>query len=172
MPYCTRCGHQNPEGSNYCARCGEPLERTAPQQAAEAGHSGDTTKVIPVIPDETVLAELSEEDEAAVDALPVGSALLVVRRGAGEGSRFLVDSDVTTVGRHPNSDIFFDDITVSRHHAEFVRTPDGVDVRDQGSLNGTYVNRTRIDGETTLKSGDEVQIGKFRMIFFASLRSG
>ena len=106
-------------------------------------------------------------DQAAVDALPPGSALLVVRRGPNSGSRFLLDSDTTTAGRHPSSDIFLDDVTVSRRHAEFVRAGEGFAVRDVGSLNGTYVNRERID-ETPLAGGDEVQIGKYRLVFYPS----
>jgi pSer/pThr/pTyr-binding forkhead associated (FHA) protein len=106
-------------------------------------------------------------DEAAVEALPAGSALLLVRRGPSAGARFLLDSDVTTAGRHPDSDIFLDDVTVSRRHAEFVRTPEGFSVRDVGSLNGTYRNRERID-EAPLSDGDEVQVGKFRLVFYGS----
>ena len=101
-----------------------------------------------------------------VDALPPGSALLVVKRGPNAGSRFLLDRDTTSAGRHPDSDIFLDDVTVSRKHAEFVRRGDDFVVRDVGSLNGTYVNRERID-EATLQTGDEVQIGKFRLVFYA-----
>ena len=112
---------------------------------------------------------LNEEDAAAVDALPRGSALLVVQRGPSAGSRFLLDTDVVTAGRHPESEIFLDDVTVSRRHAEFRRGPDGFRVRDVGSLNGTYVNRDRID-EVVLTGGDEVQIGKFRLVYFASPR--
>jgi pSer/pThr/pTyr-binding forkhead associated (FHA) protein len=125
------------------------------------------------------LGALSEEPEdvndgeaaAAVDALPSGAALLVVKRGPNAGSRFLLDKDVTTAGRHPESDIFLDDVTVSRRHAEFRRsTAGGFVVRDVGSLNGTYVNRERID-EAELSGSDEVQIGKFRLVFLASPRS-
>jgi pSer/pThr/pTyr-binding forkhead associated (FHA) protein len=107
------------------------------------------------------------EDEAAVGALPAGSALLIVQRGPNAGSRFLLDVDVVTAGRHPDSDIFLDDVTVSRRHAEFRRGPHGVKVRDVGSLNGTYVNRDRID-EVQLTNGDEVQIGKYRLVYYAS----
>ena len=97
-------------------------------------------------------------------------ALLVVRRGPNSGSRFLLDSDLTTAGRHPQSDIFLDDVTVSRRHVEFRRSPDGsFTVADVGSLNGTYVNRERID-EVALSNGDEVQIGKYRLVFYASQR--
>ena len=111
-------------------------------------------------------AALDDDDAAAVDALPRGSALLVVQRGPGAGNRFLLDQDVVTAGRHPESEIFLDDITVSRRHVEFRRTTDGFTVSDVGSLNGTYVNRDRID-EAVLANGDEVQIGKFRLVYFA-----
>jgi pSer/pThr/pTyr-binding forkhead associated (FHA) protein len=109
---------------------------------------------------------LNEEDAAAVDALPSGSALLVVQRGPSAGSRFLLDTDVVTAGRHPDSEIFLDDVTVSRRHAEFRRGRGGYAVSDVGSLNGTYVNRDRID-EVVLHGGDEVQIGKFRLVYFS-----
>ena len=111
----------------------------------------------------------SRADQAAIDALPAGSALLVVQRGPNAGARFLLDADRTTAGRHPKSDIFLDDVTVSRKHAEFVRREGQFLVRDVGSLNGTYVRRDRID-EAVLRDGDEVQIGKFRMIFHPSKR--
>jgi pSer/pThr/pTyr-binding forkhead associated (FHA) protein len=103
--------------------------------------------------------------------LPPGSALLVVRRGPNSGSRFLLDSATTTAGRHPSSDIFLDDVTVSRRHAEFVKVEHGFAVRDVGSLNGTYVNRKRID-EATLAGGDEVQVGKYRLVFYPSQQGG
>jgi len=112
---------------------------------------------------------LSGADQAAIDALPAGSALLVVQRGPNAGARFLLDAERTTAGRHPGSDIFLDDVTVSRKHAEFVRRDGQFVVRDVGSLNGTYVSRDRID-QAVLRDGDEVQIGKFRMIFHPSKR--
>ncbi|MBV9370028.1 MAG: FHA domain-containing protein, partial [Frankiales bacterium] len=101
------------------------------------------------------------------ESLPAGTALLVVKRGPNAGSRFLLDKDVTTAGRHPESDIFLDDVTVSRRHAEFGRAGDTFSVRDVGSLNGTYLNRERID-DAPLSNGDEVQIGKFRLVYFTS----
>ena len=117
---------------------------------------------------QTALPSLSPEAQAAVDALPAGSALLVVRRGPNSGSRFLLDGDLTTAGRHPEGDIFLDDVTVSRRHVEFRRSPEGsFTVGDVGSLNGTYVNRDRID-EVQLTNGDEVQIGKYRLVYYAS----
>jgi pSer/pThr/pTyr-binding forkhead associated (FHA) protein len=97
-----------------------------------------------------------------------GSGLLVVERGPNAGARYVLDAEVTRVGRHPESDIFLDDITVSRRHAEFRRSPEGDDVRDVGSLNGTYVNRERIE-EAVLATGDEVQIGKFKLVYLAAV---
>ena len=110
---------------------------------------------------------LTKADLATVEALRPGTALLVVLRGPNTGARFLLDDDEVMSGRHPESDIFLDDVTVSRKHAVFRRTPGGFVVRDVGSLNGTYVNRELVD-EITLKTGDEVQIGKFRLVFYAS----
>ena len=109
-------------------------------------------------------SRLSAADQAAIDALPASSALLVVQRGPNAGARFLLDAEKTTAGRRPDSDIFLDDVTVSRKHAEFVRRDGGFVVRDVGSLNGTYVQRDRIE-EAVLRDGDEVQIGKFRLVF-------
>ncbi len=106
------------------------------------------------------------EGARLAETLPPGSALLVVRRGPNAGSRFLLDTDVTTAGRHPESDIFLDDVTVSRRHAEFRREAGVFTVRDVGSLNGTYVNRERVES-ATLANADEVQIGKFRLVFLS-----
>ncbi len=111
--------------------------------------------------------EATTEEHEAVAALPSGSALLVVRRGPNAGSRFLLDTDSTTVGRHPDAGIFLDDVTVSRRHAEFVRHGTAFEVRDLGSLNGTYFDGVRIDN-ALLHDGAEVQIGKFRLTFYAS----
>ncbi len=106
-------------------------------------------------------------DTGTLSALQPGTALLRVDHGPNAGSRFLLDADLTTVGRHPSSDIFLDDVTVSRKHAQFVRADGGFLVRDVGSLNGTYVNRERIDS-TVVRTGDEVQIGKFRLVVHVS----
>ncbi|MFM6971189.1 MAG: FHA domain-containing protein [Rhodoluna sp.] len=111
---------------------------------------------------------LNPEEQKAIEALPSGSALLIVQRGPNEGSRFLLDQDTTTVGRHPNADIFLDDVTVSRRHAEFHRTGKSFTVKDLGSLNGTYFDGVRID-QAMLENGSEVQIGKFRLTFYASV---
>ena len=111
------------------------------------------------------LIGLSQQDRAAINALPAGTALLLVQQGPTTGARFLLDAAETTVGRHPRADIFLDDVTVSRKHAIFVALPEGgFAVRDSGSLNGTYVNRQRVE-QATLRLGDEVQIGKYRMTY-------
>ncbi|MEV6569156.1 FHA domain-containing protein [Streptomyces kronopolitis] len=174
LPVCTRCGSRNAEASRFCSNCGAPLRPgVQPERASE------TTSTISISGLEAYDSEatgqnlspsLSPEAQAAVDALPLGSALLVVRRGPNSGSRFLLDGELTTAGRHPQGDIFLDDVTVSRRHVEFRRGPDGLfTVADVGSLNGTYVNRERIDS-VVLANGDEVQIGKFRLVFYASQR--
>jgi pSer/pThr/pTyr-binding forkhead associated (FHA) protein len=167
MPSCTQCGHSNAEDARFCSNCGAAL-RPAP---ATTGSETSTITISGGGFESGEAAEKSEglsgADQAAVDALPPGSALLVVRRGPNSGSRFLLDSETTTAGRHPSSDIFLDDVTVSRRHAEFVRAGEGFAVRDVGSLNGTYVNRERID-ETPLAGGDEVQVGKYRLVFYPS----
>lgn len=112
-------------------------------------------------------AGISPDEQEAIAALPSGSALLVVRRGPNVGARFLLDADLTTVGRHPDADIFLDDVTVSRRHAEFVRVGTAFQVRDLGSLNGTYFDGVRIES-ALLSDGAEVQVGKFRLTFYAS----
>ncbi|WP_241986401.1 FHA domain-containing protein [Cryobacterium psychrophilum] len=112
-------------------------------------------------------ANVTVEEQEAIAALPAGSALLVVRRGPNAGARFLLDADLTTVGRHPNADIFLDDVTVSRRHAQFLRHGRSFDVKDLGSLNGTYYDGERIE-TALLSDGAEVQVGKFRLTFYAS----
>ena len=106
----------------------------------------------------------SESAVTGVEGLPEGQALLVVKRGPNAGSRFLLDQATTSAGRHPDSDIFLDDVTVSRRHAEFRSESGTFNVVDVGSLNGTYVNREPVDS-AALSNGDEVQIGKFRLVF-------
>jgi pSer/pThr/pTyr-binding forkhead associated (FHA) protein/ribosomal protein L40E len=160
--FCTGCGEANPENARYCWKCGTALIRSGSDRAT----AGETTSMI-FTGAETAEAEAGDEsaaDAAAIDTLPPNTALLVVRRGPNAGSRFLLDSELTEVGRRPDSDIFLDDVTVSRRHAEFYRHQGTFAVRDVGSLNGTYVNRERIE-QAALSGGDEVQIGKFRLVF-------
>jgi pSer/pThr/pTyr-binding forkhead associated (FHA) protein len=165
--FCTRCGQQNPPDSHFCARCGSPLTRPAGGESPAETTSTIALQALDPEHDD----DHGGEAAAGVEGLPPGSALLVVKRGPNAGSRFLLDKDVTTAGRHPESDIFLDDVTVSRRHAEFRREGGRFTVRDVGSLNGTYLNRERIDS-TELSGGDEVQIGKFRLVFFAGPRQG
>ncbi|GAB3275548.1 hypothetical protein GCM10027449_14430 [Sinomonas notoginsengisoli] len=131
--------------------------------------ASETTSIqMPPIDAGTAMAPpLSREEAGAVAALPYGSALLIAHTGPNAGARFLLDSEVTTAGRHPDADIFLDDVTVSRRHAEFRRVGNGFEVVDAGSLNGTYVNHDRVD-QVALRNGSEVQIGKFRLTFYAS----
>ena len=112
-------------------------------------------------------ATASADEQLAIAALPSGSALLIVRRGPTVGARFLLDTDLTVAGRHPEADIFLDDVTVSRRHAEFIRQGASFSVRDAGSLNGTYLNGERSNGGP-LVDGSEIQIGKYRMTFYPS----
>ncbi len=172
--FCTRCGQQNPPDAHFCARCGHELLRPGGPVSGERLSETTTTLNIAAAEHEAGHdadfgdAVTDSEARAAVEALPPGTGLLVVKRGPNAGSRFMLDRDLTTAGRHPDSDIFLDDVTVSRRHAEFRRTPDGqFTVADVGSLNGTYLKRGRIDSATVLSSGDEVQVGKFRLTFFA-----
>lgn len=116
------------------------------------------------------LRGLDADDLAAIDALPASSALLIVRRGPNAGARFLLNADSVTAGRSPKSDIFLDDVTVSRAHATFERTHEGFSVRDMGSLNGTYVNNELVE-HTQLHTNDEVRIGRYQLTFFASAQA-
>jgi ribosomal protein L40E len=166
--FCTRCGQQNPEDAEFCARCGTPLLRPG-GPVPEGGTDVTATSSLSGLGTGITVGSEPEpeatDDTDAAAGLPEGAALLVVRRGPNAGSRFLLDAPTTTAGRHPDSDIFLDDVTVSRRHAEFRRSDEGVvSVRDVGSLNGTYVNRERIDA-VDLTGGDEVQIGKFRLVY-------
>ena len=168
MPFCTACGRENPDDARFCSQCGTRMV-TAEQPTGES----TATINIGAAREKTDTSDraLSPVDAAAVDALPPGHALLVVQRGPGAGSRFLLDADQVNAGRHPDSDIFLDDVTVSRRHAEFHREGETFTVADTGSLNGTYVNRDRID-RVQLNDGDEVQIGKYRLVFFAGHPAG
>ncbi|HTW99743.1 MAG TPA: FHA domain-containing protein [Acidimicrobiales bacterium] len=152
--FCHNCGHRNPPGVNFCSSCGTALATPA-----------DTT--IAFVPEDPSGEAGEDELGVSISELAEGTGILVVKRGPDAGGRYVLDRDVTRVGRHPDSDIFLDDITVSRRHAEFERAERGYVLRDVGSLNGTYVNRERIE-ETPLVSGDEVQIGKFKLVFLAA----
>jgi hypothetical protein len=168
--FCTACGTENSADSRFCAQCGAPLNVPSPAPGTRPAGS-DSTSVFSAATSapagDTDNDFSPEAHQRAVDALTPGSALLVVKRGPNAGSRFLLDQDLTTAGRHPDSDIFLDDVTVSRRHVEFRRDGAGFAVYDVGSLNGTYVNRERIDS-AALSGGDEVQIGKFRLVYLTA----
>jgi pSer/pThr/pTyr-binding forkhead associated (FHA) protein len=153
--FCNRCGHRNPPGSFFCSACGTALDT-----------AGDRTITLAKVDPLQDAPGQSDDVVVDLDAIPEGAAVLVVRSGAQAGERFSLRESVTHLGRHPDSEISLDDITVSRRHAEIERRADGAYVvRDAGSLNGTYVNQERID-EVQLHQGDEVQVGKFRLVFF------
>lgn len=150
--FCNNCGAHNPEGANFCSSCGRALTDS---------EGSDTTITFAVADNE---ADLEDEVHISAEELEGGRGVLIVKRGPNAGSKFFLDGEATTIGRHPDSDIFLDDITVSRRHAEVRRDQDGFHLNDIGSLNGTYVNRERVE-ETALRSGDEIQIGKFKLVF-------
>lgn len=152
--FCNDCGHRNRTESNFCSACGSALD-------LPTDHTITLSNVDPL------LEAPGAADEVHVDlsTVPVEGAVLIVRSGAQAGERFTLRGAVTRLGRHPDSEIMLDDITVSRRHAEVERTVAGYVARDGGSLNGTYVNQQRID-EALLTQGDELQVGKFRLIFF------
>jgi pSer/pThr/pTyr-binding forkhead associated (FHA) protein len=154
--FCRNCGHKNPEGGNFCSSCGSAL-LTDGDDATITLHPNDDTGETSVDDPSVTLVEV-----------PHGSGVLVVTRGSNAGTRYLLGDFVTRAGRHPESDIFLDDITVSRRHVEITRAEGGTFlIRDVGSLNGTYVNRERID-EARLAPGDEVQIGKFKLVYLVA----
>jgi len=144
---------------------GNEKDESARQDPATQQFTGIPSGVPADLPESDY--HLSREEQATVDALHSGTALLIVLRGPNTGARFLLDDAEVTTGRGPESDIFLDDVTVSRKHAVFSREEQGFSVRDVGSLNGTYVNKERID-QGALRTGDEVQIGKFRLVYYAS----
>jgi hypothetical protein len=147
--YCPECGFQNPEASNYCSRCGAVLLPAEP--GAETTMSFD-------------MAE-DGDDVDLLESLGIQGPALVVRSGGGmAGQSFQPHEGRTLIGRSPECEVFLDDVTVSRRHAELVRDGETFSIRDLGSLNGTYVNRRRIES-TVLENDDEVQIGKYRLTF-------
>ena len=148
---CPQCGHRNPLGSRFCSSCGAAL-----------GGSEQTTTASVTVAVESAM----EEVEVALDDLPAGVGMLVVTRGPNSGSRYALHEPLTTAGRHPDSAIFLDDITVSRRHAEVHKVEGGYEVADVGSLNGTYLNRERVE-RARLTDGDELQIGTFKLLFLA-----
>ena len=147
--YCAECGFQNAESANYCARCGALL--------VKPGAAPETTM--------TYTAEELEEASPELSDVALKGPALVVRSGGGRaGETFHPRGEQTAIGRSPDCEIFLDDVTVSRRHATLVRREDGLYIEDQGSLNGTFLNRKRIES-ARLSDGDELQIGKYRLSF-------
>jgi hypothetical protein len=150
--YCPECGFQNPESANYCSKCGALLVK-------DDGGAETTQTYTP--------EEIADED-GPLDEIAAEGPALVVRSGGGRaGEHFSPQGDRTTIGRSPDNDIFLDDVTVSRKHAVLVESGGEIRIEDLGSLNGTFVNRRRIDSAIRLESGDEVQIGKYRLSFIS-----
>lgn len=148
--FCSNCGDQLPAQARFCPSCGHPVPGATDPERTTAGIERGTLDAS---------AELED-----LPTLEPGTGLLVVLRGPNAGSRYLVDRDVTLVGRHPDSHVFLDDVTVSRRHAEIVRRGTELFIRDLGSLNGTYVNGDRVE-ERVLHTGDELQIGRFKLLY-------
>ena len=146
---CSSCGYENPLGSNFCSSCGASIGPIVDHKTEAIEPTAST----PVITD-------------TPEPVPSGIGMLIVRQGSKRGSRMALDTDRVAIGRHPESDIFLDDITVSRRHADVVRTESGHEVQDAGSLNGTYVNRTLVE-RAVLCDGDELQVGKFKLVYVA-----
>jgi len=151
--HCPECGFQNPEAANYCSKCGALLIHE--EQGAHT-----TMTFTP--------EEEAEDDSLSLDGLRIEGPALVVRAGGGRaGETFALENDRTSLGRAPECEVFLDDVTVSRRHSVITRGPDGFTLHDEGSLNGTYVNRRRVES-AKLEDGDEVQIGKYKLTFLES----
>ncbi|MEY3019857.1 MAG: hypothetical protein RLZZ272_841 [Actinomycetota bacterium] len=146
---CPRCAGALPPGASFCPSCGASVDVGEPDSTTAALELGALDPT---------------HDASTVGAVPAGSALLIVVRGPGAGSRYLLDREDTTIGRHPEAHVFLDDVTVSRRHARVLRSGDGFVLEDLGSLNGTYVAGARVDGRR-LESGDELQVGRFKLLF-------
>jgi ribosomal protein S27E len=149
--YCSECGFQNPEAANYCSRCGALLQK---------GEGGATETTQTLSPEE--VSELAEHEDFGLE----GPALVVRAGGGRAGESFRPAGPRTRIGRSPDCEVFLDDVTVSRNHAVLISENGEFSVEDQGSLNGTFVNRRRID-RAPLHEGDELQVGKYRMTFIA-----
>jgi FHA domain/zinc-ribbon domain len=153
---CPSCGQEVADLARFCSNCGTALVDLS--EGTPGGATG--TMDLPV----TSTGPLGSAESAPLGAVAPGKAMLIVRSGPSEGTSFLLTADTTSIGRADSADVLLDDVTVSRRHAEVIRSPQGWVLRDSGSLNGTYVNRTLID-QVVLQGGDEVQIGKYRFVF-------
>ena len=152
--FCNQCGHRNPPESNFCSSCGSALDNL-----------DDRTITFAAVDPLQEAAGLGDDVVVPIGEIARGTGVLIVRAGPQAGSRFTLERDLTRLGRHPDSEISLDDITVSRRHADIRRADGTYEVADSGSLNGTYVNQERIE-RAVLHHGDELQIGKFRLVYF------
>jgi FHA domain/zinc-ribbon domain len=150
--YCPECGFQNPEAANYCSKCGALLVK-------DEGGTETTQTFTP--------EEIADEDGPLEELAAEGPALVVRSGGGRAGEHFIPQGGRTMIGRSPDNEIFLDDVTVSRKHAVLLDEDGTFSIEDLGSLNGTFVNRKRIDARTKLESGDEVQVGKYRMSYIS-----
>ena len=156
--FCNQCGHRNPPVSNFCSSCGATLDVTRDD------------RTIVFHPSDPLQDSESSDDDVRINLadLPRDTGVLLVRSGPQAGLRVRLNPTVTRLGRRPESDVYLDDITVSRNHVEVERKGDSFIVRDAGSLNGTYLNQARIDGDAQMVNGDELQVGKFKLVFLTS----
>jgi pSer/pThr/pTyr-binding forkhead associated (FHA) protein len=152
--FCNKCGHRNPARSNFCSSCGAALD-VVREESTITFHPADPLQDSPTQADDAVVS---------LADLPAGGGVLVVRAGPQAGLKVLLADHLTRLGRHPDSDVFLDDITVSRRHCEIEHSNGGFVVRDVGSLNGTYLNQKRVE-QAPIHNGDELQVGKFRLLF-------
>ena len=153
MPTCPTCSFDNSDDSNYCRRCGSRLTIVDPNET-------------------TITYTVADREGLEVFGTPGPGTVLLIRAGGGrEGEIIELEADVLTIGRSPHSDLFLDDVTVSRHHARVLRDEGGFWVEDLNSLNGTYVNRKRIEQQRLFDS-DELQIGKFKLVFVERAEEG
>jgi pSer/pThr/pTyr-binding forkhead associated (FHA) protein len=155
-PTCSSCGYENHRGARFCSSCGSALGDPSSRDQPTAVHDTISVELDPGI-----------DEPISLEGVPEGTpGMFVVRQGPMRGTRIHLDSETITIGRHPESDIFLDDVTVSRRHAEIRRVGDGFEVSDAGSLNGTYVNQARVE-HGRLNNGDELQVGKFKLVYIA-----
>jgi len=151
--FCNRCGHRNPPTSAFCSACGSVLDVVNDRTITLA-------KVDPLLDAPGSLDDVQVD----LNEITPGQGILVIRSGDRIGHQFALSKEVTTIGRHPDSDISLDDITVSRRHVEITHSNNRYVVSDSGSLNGTYLNQRRVDS-AELTQGDELQVGKYRFVF-------
>lgn len=160
---CPACHHHNDATANFCSSCGERI----------GGGPEEPTAAIPIVAEPAAGTESTERSHLAErEGFGEAEGILLVESGPKSGSRYALDQDTISAGRHPESDIFLDDVTVSRRHVEITRDSGSYSARDVGSLNGTYVNKELVDEGVELSDGDVLQIGRFKLLFFHGTGTG